>query len=35
MFGLIVFAAVVVGLVAMLGSPYQQTWYGRWGKSDR
>jgi hypothetical protein len=35
MFGLIVFAAVVVGLAATLGSPYQQSWKSRWGNSDR
>jgi hypothetical protein len=35
MFGLIVFAAVVVALIAMLGLPYQQSWYSRWGKWDR
>jgi|tagenome__1003787_1003787.scaffolds.fasta_scaffold12625006_1 hypothetical protein len=35
MFALIAFAAVVVLLVAALGLPYQQTWHGRWGNSDR
>ena len=31
MFSLIVFAAVLVGLVAATGLPYPQTWHGRWG----
>lgn len=31
MFGLIVFAAIVVALVAMLGLPYGQSWHSRWG----
>ncbi len=35
MLGLIAFMAVVVALIAMLGAPYPQTWYGRWGNSDR
>ena len=35
MFALIAFFAVVVLLVVMLGLPYPQSWYGRWGNSDR
>jgi hypothetical protein len=35
MSGLIVFAVVVALLVAVLGMPYQQTWYSRWGNYDR
>ena len=35
MFGLIAFAAIVVLLLAILGLPYQDTWAGRWGNSDR
>jgi hypothetical protein len=35
MFGLIAFIAVVVVLIAMAGFPYPQSWYGRWGNSDR
>jgi hypothetical protein len=35
MFGLIAFFAVVVLLVAVAGLPYPQSWYGRWGSSDR
>jgi hypothetical protein len=31
MFSLIVFAAVLVGLVAATGLPYPQTWHGRFG----
>ena len=30
MFELIVFGALLVVLVAALGLPYPQTWYGRW-----
>ena len=30
MFALIVFAAVVTGLVMVAGLPYRQTWYSRW-----
>ncbi len=30
MFALIVFAAVITGLVVATGLPYRQTWYGRW-----
>ncbi len=30
MFTVLVFAAVLLLLVAALGLPYQQTWYGRW-----
>lgn len=30
MFTVIVFAAVILLLSALLGSPYRQTWYGRW-----
>jgi hypothetical protein len=35
MLGLFAFAAVVLSLLAVLGRPYQQSWYGRWGDSDR
>jgi hypothetical protein len=35
MFGLIVFFAVVVLLIAAAGQPYPQSWYSRWGNSDR
>lgn len=35
MFALILFAALVVALVAMLGLPYPQSWQSRWGNSDR
>lgn len=35
MLGLITFTAVVLGILALLGRPYQQSWYGRWGNSDR
>lgn len=35
MFGLIAFTALVVVLVAAFGMPYQETWHGRWGNSDR
>lgn len=35
MFGLIVFFAVVVVLIAAAGQPYPQSWYSRWGSSDR
>jgi hypothetical protein len=35
MFELIVFAAVVLALILMLGAPYPQTWHSRWGDSDR
>ncbi len=35
MLGLMAFVALVVVLIAALGMPYPQTWYGRWGNSDR
>jgi hypothetical protein len=35
MFGLIVFAVVVLVLIAMAGLPYPQSWHGRWGNYDR
>jgi hypothetical protein len=35
MLELIVFTAVVLALISMLGAPYPQTWHGRWGSSDR
>ncbi len=35
MLALIAFAAVVVVLLAILGLPYGQSWYGRWGNYDR
>jgi hypothetical protein len=34
MFALIAFGVVVLLLVAALGLPYSQTWYGRWSRSD-
>ena len=30
MFATIIFAGSVFVLVAAMGRPYQQTWYGRW-----
>lgn len=30
MFSLLALAAVIFLLVAAIGMPYQQTWYGRW-----
>jgi hypothetical protein len=35
MIGLIAFAAIVVSLVVIIGLPYPQSWYGRWGNYDR
>ena len=35
MLGLFAFAAVMLLLLAVLGRPYGQSWYGRWGDSDR
>jgi hypothetical protein len=35
MFGLLVFAGVVIGLIAVTGRPYPQSWHGRWGNHDR
>jgi hypothetical protein len=35
MVGLVAFAAVVLVLLVLLGLPYNQSWYGRWGNSDR
>ncbi len=37
MFSLIAFGVVVLLLVAAIGLPYPQTWYGRghWGGYDR
>ena len=35
MLGLFAFAAVVLLLLAVLGQPYPQSWYARWGNSDR
>jgi hypothetical protein len=35
MVGLVAFGAVVLALLAVLGHPYDQSWYGRWGNSDR
>jgi len=32
MFELIAFAGLLVVLVAALGLPYPQTWYGRWSR---
>jgi hypothetical protein len=33
--GLVAFAAVVLVLLSVLGLPYRESWYGRWGNSDR
>lgn len=30
MFAIIAFAALILLPVALVGRPYQQTWYGRW-----
>ena len=30
MFVTLVFLALLVALVAAVGNPYRQTWYGRW-----
>jgi hypothetical protein len=35
MLELVVFTAGVLALISMLGTPYPQTWHGRWGNSDR
>jgi hypothetical protein len=35
MFEFIAFVAIVLGLIAMLGLPYPQSWQGRWGNYDR
>ena len=35
MVGLVAFTALVLVLLAILGLPYDQSWYGRWGNSDR
>jgi hypothetical protein len=35
MLGLVAFAALVVLLLAILGLPYRDSWYGRWGNYDR
>jgi len=35
MFGLIVFAVVVLVLIAMAGLPYPQSWRRRWGNYAR
>lgn len=32
---LIAFAAVVIGLLALTGLPYPQSWQSRWGTDDR
>jgi hypothetical protein len=32
MFELVVFGGLLVVLVAALGLPYPQTWYGRWSR---
>jgi hypothetical protein len=34
-FALIAIAVTLFVLVTMLGLPYQQSWYGRWGGSDQ
>lgn len=35
MFALLAIALGLFVLVTLLGLPYQQSWYGRWGGSDR
>jgi hypothetical protein len=35
MLALIAFAALVVVLLVMLGLPYRESWYGRWGNYDQ
>ncbi|TDY08262.1 hypothetical protein BCL50_0325 [Mycolicibacterium litorale] len=35
MSALIVMAVALFVLVTLLGLPYQQSWYRRWGGSDR
>lgn len=30
MFAIIIFAAIIFLLVAAIGTPYGQTWHGRW-----
>ncbi len=35
MFALLVFAGVVVLLIALVGPAYPQSWAQRWGTSDR
>lgn len=35
MFAFIVIAGALLVLVTLLGLPYQQSWYHRWGGSDR
>lgn len=35
MMGLLAFVMVVLGMLAVLGHPYRESWYGRWGNSDR
>ncbi|KMO79051.1 hypothetical protein MOBUDSM44075_01544 [Mycolicibacterium obuense] len=32
MFTLIAFAIVIGGLAVVAGTPYRQTWYGRWNR---
>jgi hypothetical protein len=35
MLGLAAFGGLVVLLVAVLGRPYRNSWYSRWGNYDR
>jgi hypothetical protein len=35
MLGLFAFAALVIGMLALLGLPYRESWHGRWGNYDR
>jgi hypothetical protein len=35
MSSLIVFGVVLLLLIAAVGLPYPQSWYGRWGDYDR
>ena len=35
MLGLLAFAALVALVLIILGLPYQNSWYSRWGNYDR
>jgi len=35
MLGLIAFVALIASMIAVLGLPYQNSWYSRWGNYDR
>lgn len=34
MFALLAIAVMLFVLVTLIGLPYRQSWYGRWGGSD-